>query len=202
MSMQVSFLSTPCVIAALVLDVRVKQYSSKRIPQNHSHNSLVGTISSEFSKWVTMQFRYLGEITIQPVSILGIIYETFASVPAVFKGRTKEKYFTYQTNDGVRCIKLFRTESGGSSSNAYEINWERRETYIVAVLLLWERPETSTMFACFMRFAEASTFALRAGHFSRRCKTKAPAILAYDVGTGDASSFTTRTRYTTLGMVG
>ena len=58
------------------------------------------------------------------------------------------------------------------------------------------------MFACFMRFAEASTFALLAGYLSRRRKTKAPAILAYDVCTGDASSFTTRTRYATLGMIG
>jgi hypothetical protein len=58
------------------------------------------------------------------------------------------------------------------------------------------------MFACFMRFAEASTFALLAGYLSRRGKTKAPAILAYDVCTGDASSITTRTRYTTLGMIG
>ena len=58
------------------------------------------------------------------------------------------------------------------------------------------------MFACFMRFDEASTLALLAGCLSRRCKTKAPAILAYDVFTGDASSATTRTCYTTLGMIG
>jgi hypothetical protein len=58
------------------------------------------------------------------------------------------------------------------------------------------------MCACYMRFAEASTFALLAGCLSRGCKTKAPAFLAHDVCTGDASSFTTRTRYTTLGMIG
>jgi hypothetical protein len=69
-----------------------------------------------------MQSRYLGEITIRPASILGSIYETFASVPAVFKGSMREKKLTYRTDDGVRRIKLFRTESGGSSSNAYEIN--------------------------------------------------------------------------------
>ena len=38
-----------------------------------------------------MLFRYLGETVIQPASILGIIYETFASVPAVFKGCKREK---------------------------------------------------------------------------------------------------------------
>jgi hypothetical protein len=38
-----------------------------------------------------MQFRYLGEITIRPASILGIIYETFASVPSAFKGSTRGK---------------------------------------------------------------------------------------------------------------
>jgi hypothetical protein len=58
------------------------------------------------------------------------------------------------------------------------------------------------MVACYMRFAEASTFALLAGCLSRGCKTKAPAILAYDVCTEDAGSFATRTRYTTLGMIG
>gem|GEM_PF-3621318 len=89
--MQPSFLSAHCVITALVQDVRVKQCSSKRTHQNHSHNFPVGTISSEFSKWVTMQFRYLGEMVIRPASILGIIYETFASVPAVFKGSTRKK---------------------------------------------------------------------------------------------------------------
>jgi hypothetical protein len=112
------------------------------------------------------------------------------------------KNLTYRTDNDVRRIILFRTESGGSSSNAYEINWESRETHIAGVLLLWERPETSAMCACYMRFAEASTFALLAGYLSRRCKTKAPAILAYGVCTGDASSFTTRTRCTTLGMIG
>jgi hypothetical protein len=30
-------------------------------------------------------------MVIRPASILGIIYETFASVPAVFKGSTREK---------------------------------------------------------------------------------------------------------------
>jgi hypothetical protein len=30
-------------------------------------------------------------MAIRPASILGIIYETFASVPAVFKGITREK---------------------------------------------------------------------------------------------------------------
>jgi hypothetical protein len=74
--------------------------------------------------------------------------------------------------------------------------------YDVDVLLLWQRSETSAMFACFMRFAEASTFALLADYLSRRCKTKTPAILTYDVCTGNASSFTTRTRHTSLGMIG
>ena len=122
MDMQPSFLSAHCVIAALVQDVRVKQCFSERTNQNHNHNFPVGTISSEFSKWATMLFRYLGEMVIQPASIPGSIYETFASVPAVFKGVREKKKLAYRTDDGVRRIKLFRTESGGSSSNAYEIN--------------------------------------------------------------------------------
>jgi hypothetical protein len=80
------FLSTHCMITVLVQDVKVKQCSSKRTHENHSHHFSVGTISPEFSKWVTMQFRYLGEITIRLASILGAIYEIFASVPAVLKG--------------------------------------------------------------------------------------------------------------------
>jgi hypothetical protein len=50
MDMQPSFLFAHCVTAALVPDVREKQYSSKRTHQSHSHNSPVDTISSEFSK--------------------------------------------------------------------------------------------------------------------------------------------------------
>jgi hypothetical protein len=91
MDMKPSFLSAHCVTAALVQAVRVKLCYSKHTHQNHSNNFPVDTISSEFSKWVTMLFRYLGEMVIQPAFILGIIYETFASVPAVFKGSTREK---------------------------------------------------------------------------------------------------------------
>jgi hypothetical protein len=40
-----------------------------------------------------MRFRYRGEISIQQASILGIIYETFASVPAVFQGSKRGKVF-------------------------------------------------------------------------------------------------------------
>jgi hypothetical protein len=37
-----------------------------------------------------MQFRSLGGMVIRPASIPGNIYETFASVIAVFKGITKK----------------------------------------------------------------------------------------------------------------
>jgi len=88
--MQVSFLSTHYVIAALVQAVKVRQCFSERINQNHNRSCPEGMISSEFSKWVTMQFKYLGETTIRPASILGNIYGTFVSAYSVNQKRSYE----------------------------------------------------------------------------------------------------------------